>query len=571
MKILGVGPSGVHDPAAGLVIDGKVVAAAEEERFTREKHAIGKLPVNAIKYCLEYAGIGPDDIDIVAFGWSPEAYRRGVLRYFRRKMFHSTTRAIKTVLKMNDGVRGKEKIVRDICLQTGIGYSPEKIRFVEHHLAHASSAFHLSGLREAAILSIDGSGEFTATLLARGAEGRIEKIKEIPVPDSMGLFYSTFTEYLGFRQNNGEYKLMGMAPYGDASKVDFSHIVRWDDKKKEYWCNDDHVWVKRRLRHDPDRMYSKLSVKDFGPPRKGDGLAEPYIHVAAGVQRALEDIAVKLVDTYLKEELLKHGNLCIAGGCGLNVAMNRILMQLPYVKNIWVQPASHDAGNALGAATYVAAELGEKLQPMEHAYLGPEYGKGEMESAIKNSGHSYTKEKDIAETTAELLRQGHIVGWFQGRMEWGPRALGNRSILGNPTIKGTADRINAIIKFREKWRPFCPSILEEYAPEILGSEHPAPFMTIAFKADPEWAKRMPEVVHIDGTCRPQVVSKKTNPRFYDVIHKFHQKTGVPVVINTSLNRRGEPMVCSPEDALIMFEESGMEYLAMGDFLVKKNP
>ncbi|NQT33164.1 MAG: carbamoyltransferase [Candidatus Omnitrophica bacterium] len=570
MKILGVGPSMEHDPAAALVIDGKVVAAAEEERFIREKHAFGKPPIKAIEYCLDEAGIAPEDIDAVAFGWSPSVFNEFKMQYFRRKFFYSPDRAIKILKKSNQICRMKTGIVKDICDKTGIDYARTDIHFVEHHLAHASSAYHLSGFKDSAILSVDGGGEFTSTLMAESDNGNIRKIKEICVPDSIGLFYSTLTEYLGFKSNNGEYKVMGMAPYGDPSRIDMDHLLSWNDKKKTFKCNDNYVWVKRSQRYDKEKMYSKACVRDFGPPREGEGLQEPYIHVAAKVQKKLEEITVKLVDAYLEKSMREHGNLCFAGGCALNVALNRILLEKPYIKNLWVQPASHDAGTSLGAAIYVASEAGEKIRPMKHAYLGPEFTNDQIAEDLKEFGFPFKFENDIADRTAELLHQGKIVGWFQGRMEWGPRSLGSRSILGNPAVKGTADKINAMIKFREKWRPFCPSILKEHASSILDSDHPAPFMTIAFKVNPEWGKRIPEVVHVDGTCRPQVVDPETNPKFHNVIEKFYQKTGVPVVINTSLNRRGEPVVCTPGDALIMFRESGLEYMAMGDFLVCKN-
>ncbi|MFC1514301.1 carbamoyltransferase [Candidatus Omnitrophota bacterium] len=570
MKILGIGPSMVHDPAAALMIDGRIVAAVEEERLTREKHASGKLPIKAIEYCLETAGLKPSDLDIIAFPWDPRVYHRYKFGYFRRKFFSSPNRAIKSVSSAGRRCRAQRQIVEEIFRHFSIDASKTKAVYVEHHLAHAASAFLSSGFKEAAILSIDGSGEFPATFLGRGRGKTIETIKEICVPDSLGLFYSTFTEYLGFRSNNGEYKLMGMAPYGNPSLTDLSRIVRWDEKKKTYRCNDDYVWVKRSRRHIRDTMYSRACVSDFGPPRSGDGLAEPYTHIAAAVQKRFEDIVLRLVDHYLKPELIKHGTLCFAGGCALNVSLNRILRQQPYVKNLWVQPASHDAGASLGAAAYAAAARGEDIEPMRHAYLGPEFSDARIEVALKSSKFKYRRENNISRKVAGLLAQGEVVGWFQGRMEWGPRALGNRSILGNPGISGIADKINALIKFREKWRPFCPSILEEFAHDILQSDHHATFMTIAFEVNPAWREKIGEVVHVNGTCRPQVVEKNTNPRFYELIESFYRATGIPAVINTSLNRRGEPIVCSPEDSLAMLEGSGLTFMAIGDFLVSKD-
>jgi len=569
MNILGVGPSMFHDPAAALIIDGKVVAAAEEERFIREKHATNKLPLEAINYCLNFARIKASDIDYIAFPWSEKAYDRFKYQYFRRKFFNSPDRAIKAILKSDKIRQDKRNIVKQICDKLGISFCQDKVVFVPHHLAHSASAYYFSGMKDAAVMSMDGSGEFTATFLARAANEKIIPIKEICVPDSLGLFYSTLTEYLGFRSNNGEYKVMGMAPYGDASKANLDDVVFWDDRRGVYKCNDKHVWVKRSLRDDPNKMYSKAMMKKLGRPRQGDNLDEPYIHIAAATQKKLEEITIKLVETYLKDELLKHGNLCFAGGCALNVVLNRALLTLPYIKNLWVQPASNDSGASLGAAAVVANQLGRKIEPMKHAYLGPRFSNEEIETQLSKSGFLYSRENDICAKAADLLAKGEVVGWFQGRMEWGPRALGNRSILGNPIIRGTADKINSIIKFRETWRPFCPSILKEKASEILDSDHPAPFMTIAFKVNDKWKDKIPEVVHVDNTARPQIVDKEVNPKFYNVIENFYHKTGVPVVINTSLNRRGEPLICSPADALEMFKESGLDFLAIGDYLVEK--
>jgi len=417
-------------------------------------------------------------------------------------------------------------------------------------------------------MSIDGAGEFTSTLFAKGEGGRIIKIKEIIRPDSLGRFYSTVTAYLGFRVHDGEYKVMGMAPYGDPGKIDLSHIVRYSPET--FWTNDDYVWVTRSRRYDKNKVFSKKMVKEWGPPRQGDGLAEPYIHIAAAAQKTLEDVTIALMEYYLGDILKTNGGrLCFAGGVALNVKLNKRILEHPLVKRLFVQPAANDSGTALGAATYVARQLGENIEPMRHVYLGPEYTDQQIQQVLHRYRIPYEYHRDIVEPVAELLAKGEIVAWFQGAMEYGPRALGNRSILANPAVKGISDEINARIKFREKWRPFCPSILKEYAEQILGTDHPSPYMTFSFTVTEEWRRKIPEVVHVDGSVRPQVVERQTNPRYYDLIERFRQKTTLPVIINTSLNRRGEPMVCSPEDALRMFYGSGLTYLAMGNCLVKK--
>ncbi len=529
MKILGIAAPFGHDHSAAILVDGKVVAAVEEERFTRKKHADGQLPINAIKFCLKAAQLSPEEIDYVAHPWSFQALRQRRLEYFRRTIFTKPSRAFKKCFRSRRELLGQEKFVKQTLKACGFDVPKVKIKWVEHHLAHVASSFYFSGLKEAAVMSIDAGGEVVSTLLGYANEKGLFKIKEIISPDSLGEFYATMTDYLGFQKGDGEYKVMGMAPYGDGAKADLSHIIFWDDSKKTYHCNENYVWVNRSLRFKTDKVYSQKMVKEFGPERQGDGLSEPYIHIAASTQKALEEMTLRLVDSYLKDILEKHGNLCFSGGCALNVALNRILLEKPYIKNLWVQPAASDCGTSLGAAAFIAAQFGEVIEPMQHAYLGPEFSNKEIEEVLKKSGFNFSLEKDICSLVAFLLQSDNIVGWFQGRMEWGPRALGNRSILGNPT------------------------------------DHPAPFMNIAFKANPKWKNRIPEVIHVDGTCRPQTVDKNINPKFYKVIENFYHLSGVPVVINTSLNRRGEPMISSPHDALLMFQESGLKYLAMGDF------
>jgi carbamoyltransferase len=568
MKILGFGgPGFLHDPAAAIVIDGKVVAAAEEERFIRQKHAVGKPCLKSIEFCLKQAGISPGQIDAVAFPWSFEAFNKKKWQYAFKTILSEPSRAYKTISRAEKQCAATKKSVLDMLKHFGITLPPEKVFFIEHHLAHAASAYLLSGYEGSGVMSIDGSGEFASTLFAEGLLGKIRKIKEIDLPDSLGRFYSTMTAYLGFDPNDGEYKLMGMAPYGDPSKVDLSDIITTDGDT--FKTNPEYVWPIRSRRFNKDAMIPKKLVERFGPPRKGDELEEPYIHIAAATQKIFEDVILKLMDTHLGELLRETGNLTFAGGCALNVSLNRKLVENPLVKNIFVQPASHDAGTPLGAAVYVAAMMGDKIAPMKSVYLGPEYTDSEIALALDRHDIQYKSCVDIEKDVAELLAEGMVIGWFQGRMEFGPRALGNRSILGNPTIRGTSDRINEMVKFRETWRPFCPSILREHAREIIGRDMDAPFMTLSFKVAKEWKSRIPEVVHVDGTMRPQTVSQSDNPRFYKLIKLFFGYTGVPVLINTSLNRRGEPMVCSPEDAVNMYLGSGLDHLAIGNYLVTR--
>jgi carbamoyltransferase len=568
MIVLGIGTPFPHDPSAVILIDGKIVAAADEERFIRDKHAHDKLAINAVKFCLDKAGVRPEDINIVAYPWSFKAYTYALPKYVGRCLQSQPSHAYKAATKSFAANKNATKKLDQTLVGTGINPNTVKKYFVEHHIAHASSAYHLSGMENCAIMTIDGAGEFTSTLFAKGERRRIRKVKEFIRPDSLGRFYSTVTAYLGFRVHDGEYKVMGMAPYGDPEKIELSHIIRCSNKT--FHANDDYVWVTRSRRYDKNKVYSKNMVKEWGPPREGDALAEPYIHIAAATQKKLEDVTIALMENYLGDILKSNGGrLCFAGGVALNVKLNKRLLEHPLIKELFVQPAANDSGTALGAATYVANQLGEKIEPMPHAYLGPEYTNDQIKKTLDKYRIPYEYHKDIIKPVSELLAKGEIVAWFQGAMEYGPRALGNRSILANPQVKGISDEINTRIKFREKWRPFCPSILEEYAEDILGTDHPSPYMTFSFTVNEKWRDKINEVVHVDGSTRPQIVNGDKNPKFHSLLKNFYKKTGLPVLINTSLNRRGEPMVCSPQDAINMFYGSGLEYMVMGDFLINK--
>jgi len=567
VKILGIGCSSFHDPSAALLVDGEVVAAAEEERFSREKHAFGQHPVHAATFCLEQAGLRPEDIDLVAYPWSGQILKEKRWEYAKRAFPKAPSKALRSFTKLEKLQRKRVGALHETLIKIGIDPTIETA-FVEHHLAHASSAFHLSGFESAAILTADGEGEVTSTLMAEGlADGTITKLKEILKPDSLGLFYSTMTEYLGFRSMNGEYKVMGMAPYGDPSKIDLREMLR--NTKDGFRCDDRRVWVSKKHRYQ-GMHYARAMVEELGPPRTGDALREPYIHVAAAAQKMLEDTTLHLIERFLTEPLERNGGrLAYAGGVALNVRLNRKIIEHPLVNELYVQPASSDAGIALGAATYAAVARGQTLRPMVSAALGPSYSNDQVREVLDRFRIPYEPLEDAPSKAAELLAQGEVVAWFQGRMEFGPRALGQRSILGNPGVEGVSDEINQRIKFREKWRPFCPSVLKEYAAEIFDNTHDSPFMTFTFGVRPEWKAKVPEVVHVDGTARPQLVTPERAPRFDALLRAFHARTGLPVVINTSLNRRGEPMVCSPEDALAMFYGSGLEFLVIEDFLVTK--
>jgi carbamoyltransferase len=549
-------------------VDGKVVAAVEQERLSRHKHAPRELPVEAARFCLEAGGLRPEDVDVIAYPWSFEALQAARWPVARRLF---TRRPLKALRWLRSARRKQRKRVGKLpptLKALGIDADRVTIDYVPHHLAHASSAVQASGFDDCVVASIDGTGERTTCLFGVAQGGKIDVVHQIHMPDSLGLFYASITDYLGFEIADGEYKVMGMASYGDASKADLSDLLVWKDG--DIRVDLGYVWSPKRLRWSSDHTFGRKLVERFGPPRVGDEIDEPYVHIAAAAQRVLEQASVHLIEHHLGDALKRSRRLCLSGGVALNVVLNRVLMEHPLVDEIYVPPSPGDAGTSLGAATYAAFARGEAVEPLPHAYLGPAYDGDAIARELEALKIPYERVADPAVLGAELLARGEVVAWFQGRMEWGPRALGNRSILGNPGHAGTADDINARIKYRERWRPFCPSVLEEHAADFLGSKHPSPFMTLSYRMPDEWKTRTPEVVHIDGTSRPQVVSARTNPRYHRLISEFHQRTGLPVVINTSLNRRGEPMVESPKDALNMFFGSGLEHLVMEDVYVRKN-
>ncbi len=573
MIILGLSGALNHDPSAALLVDGEVVAAAEEERFIRDKHAKNRMPLEAARYCLAEAGINGRDVDVVAFPYAPISLASPARWHFARRYWYAPDRSLDALFNGNRRYRRNRTRVLEAGAELGIDWQRTEFVPVEHHLAHASSAYHLSGFTEkTAILGVDGKGEYATTFFGYGENGVIHKIKEFYDPDSLSGVYGAITEFLGFEMLDGEYKVMGMAPYGDPSRFDLSRLILRRGRGFEVDTTLVNTVGMRRYKEDGVGYYFSDKLIDWlGPRRKGDVADEPYIHYAASMQQLFEDWCLELLETYLGDVLRETGRLAFAGGGALNVKLNQRIVALDHVDELFVQPAAGDSGTSLGAATFVAAERGEQPGRMNHAYLGPAYDEAACLAALEGSREplAYRKLDDVPAETAAILADGNPVAWFQGRMEFGPRALGGRSILGCPSAPGIADRINEQIKFRERWRPFCPSVLDTVAADIIQTDHPAPFMTITFDVNEAWKPRIPEVVHEDGTARVQIVSRDQNARYYDLIAGLEKLTGNAVVLNTSLNRRGEPMVCSPEDALNMFFGSDLEYLVMEDYLVTK--
>ena len=574
MIVLGVSGALGHDPAAALLADGEIVAAVEEERFVRDKHAKGRLPVEAARYCLEAAGIGPAAVDVVACAYAPVSIFGAARWHYARRHWHAPDRALDAIFNGNRRFRRHRRQVLRLGETLGIDWAKTRLAPVQHHLAHASSAYHLCGFDgKVAVLSVDGKGEYATTFFGVGEQGRIERIAELYDPDSLAGVYGAVTEYLGFEMLDGEYKVMGMAPYGDAKRFDFAPLFGPKSARGEVRVDTrqvNTVGLRRYKEGGRGFYFGPRFVERLGPPRRGDDIDEPYVHYAAAMQTAYENACLALVDRHLGAILAECGQLAFAGGGALNVRLNQRILARPDVARLFVQPAAGDAGTALGAATFAASAAGEMIPPLRDVFLGPSYSNADCERAVrKRRGLKLRALDDVPAETAALLAEGHPVAWFQGRMEFGPRALGGRSILGCPSTPGMADRINAAIKYRERWRPFCPSLADTVAADVLGSDHPAPYMTIAFDVAEHWRSRIPEVVHVDGSARPQVVTPETSPRYYALLQRLGELTGAPVVLNTSLNRRGEAMACTPDDALDIFEGADLPFLVMEDVLVTK--
>ena len=573
LTVLGLSGALGHDPSAALYIDGSLVAAAEEERFTRDKHAKNAMPVESTRFCLEQAGITPAEVAVVAVPLAPIGLGSAARWHYARRYWYAPDRALDALCNGNRRYRRYVGRVRAMLRELGFDWNKLQFEPVEHHLAHASSCYHLSGFSgKTAIMGIDGKGEYATTFFGYGENGVIHKIREFYDPDCLGGLYGAITEYLGFEMLDGEYKVMGMAPYGDAGKYDLSPLVEYGNGDFRVNTRLANVIGLRRYKEDGKGFYfSPQLVKWLGPRRRGDAADDPYIHYAAAMQQLFEDVSLHLMDYYLGDIIRETGRLVFSGGGALNVKLNQKIIAREEVRELFVQPASGDSGTAVGAASYASVRRGVPVEKMRHVYLGPAFSNEQVIAACEaHPGRpEFTRLEAVPEQIAGILAAGNPVAWFQGRMEFGPRALGARSLLGCPSVAGVADRINEQIKFRERWRPFCPSMLERVRKEMFNVDHPAPFMTFTFEVNESWKERVPEVVHEDGTARAQALERDCNPRYYALMEELEKLTGNGVVLNTSLNRRGEPVVCTPTDALNMFFGSDLKYLVMEDILCTK--
>ncbi len=563
------------DPAACLVVDGEVVAYIEEERLIRYKHARGVFPVRSIDFCMKKAGLTLKDIDCFAYGWNVPAYTDGTVNAFFEKVNEQyppdeATRAWQRfVVSWFSEDRARERLRKALVKFYGETDIPE-LRPYPHHASHAVSAFFLSPFDEALVFTVDGSGDHQCATLWCGSRDRLRLLYEVPIPHSLGWFYAAITEFLGFEAYDGEYKVMGLAAYGRENPVLRAALERVVREGRNGW---DYEVDPRYIHHGPhtysDRFTDHL-VELLGiAPRQGmTPLESVHEDLAFEAQRMLEERVVRLLGHFRAETGLR--NLCIAGGVGLNVKMNSRIYRSGIFDDVFIFPVPSDSGTSIGAALGVYHEAtGKRPEPLRHVFWGTSYSDEEIELQVRSCGLAYRACDDIAEAAADLLASGKVVAWFQGAMEGGPRALGGRSILADPRSDESRDRVNAAIKFREYWRPFCPSLTTESAGRFMKMSKPAPYMILAFEATEEASNRVPAVVHVDGTMRVQTVDQATNPRYYRLLKAFERRTGVPVLLNTSFNIKGEAIVSSPRDALRTFWSTGIDALAIGSCLIMK--
>jgi len=594
MYILGISAF-YHDSAACLIKDGEIIAAAQEERFTRKKH-YSDFPHHAIQFCLKYACINAKEIDNIAFYEKPfMKFERLLETYlaFAPKGFKSFSTAMPIWIK--DKLFQKSLLIKELNTTLGnqINWG-ERLLFSEHHLSHAASAFYPSPFENAAVLTLDGVGEWTTTSVAIGNGNNLKVIKEIHFPHSLGLLYSAFTYYIGFKVNSGEYKVMGLAPYG---KPRYADLIR----KKLITVEDDgsfHLNMKYFDYATSLTMTNKKFEALFGgPPRTSEtDLTQREMDLAASVQKVTEDIVVQIAKGIAKETGEK--NLCLAGGVALNCVANGILLREKIFENIWIQPAAGDAGGALGAALSVwylhhksERIMSSQCDSMKGALLGPEFSDAEIESHLKGCGAIFKKltDNELIDQVATALADKKAIGWMQGRMEFGPRALGGRSIIADPRSPIMQKQLNLKIKYRESFRPFAPSVLRDDVSEWFEHDTDSPYMLLV--ANVQKNKRLkitdkdkrlfgidklniprssiPAITHVDYSARIQTVHENTNSQYHAVISKFKEKTGCPMVVNTSFNVRGEPIVCSPTDAFNCFMGTELDVLAIGNFFLFK--
>jgi|TARA_B110000037_G_scaffold223184_1_gene303455 carbamoyltransferase len=583
-----------HDSAASIIKNGEILASAQEERFTRKKHD-PSFPKNSINFCLDFCKINLSDVDAVVFYEKPFVKFERLLETYIAFFPWGLKSFIASFPVWIKEKLFQKKLIFEALKSIDKKFDIKKLKFSEHHLSHSASAFFSSPFKEASILTLDGVGEWTTSSVASGDENKIEIQKEMHFPHSLGLLYSAFTYYLGFRVNSGEYKVMGLAPYGEPIYTKRIKDSILDLKEDGSFILDQSYFNYATGLEMTSKKFENLFEKKTRIP--SDKLEQFHMDVAASIQKITEEIVIKICQNIHNEQ--KQDNLCLSGGVALNCVANGQILKNTSFKKIWVQPASGDAGNALGAAlAYWHIGLGEKREikeedSMKGSYLGTEYSNDQIEEELKKCNAVFRKyeKSEIINLTAKDLSDSKSIGWFQGRMEFGPRALGNRSILADPRDKNTQEKLNLKIKFRESFRPFAPAILEEYLSDYYEDNVSSPYMLLVnylkksrrYNVDKNELKNkfgieklkierseIPSVTHLDYSARVQTVNEKNNKLFYDLLKEFNRLTNCPVLINTSFNIRGEPIVESIKDAFNCFMGTNLDILVCGNYYLEKN-
>lgn len=560
MNIIGISAGGYHESAVCLVQDGQLLFACAEERLSRIKQDSG-FPKLALQAALDFAHLRAGDIDHVAFSFPHpwQSHRHDLKLFARGARALSLNNLEKWAVGLAVGVRHGGGILDYRRL---FGQPKGGFHLIEHHLAHALSSYCLSGFDEAAVLVVDGRGAEEATTLWQARGDQVARLETFDYPNSLGLFYAAITEQLGFQPFSDEWKVMGLAAYGKPT-VDLAKIIRADH---------DNYWVDGALLLNCQGTARARFESIVGPRRaEGEELSQRHRDLARSAQDACEQTMLAL----LRRVSQKTGarRLCLAGGVALNCKANGELLRAGLIDEIYVQPAAGDDGACIGAALAVYQRLGQALprHAVGHSYLGSQFADADIEATLRTYKIPYRKVAQPARHAAQLLAQNHLLGWFQGRMEFGPRSLGNRSILAHPGFKENTDRVNQAVKFREEWRPFAPSVLAGKAPAYFQMAQASPYMILSFWAEPKRAQEIAAVVHVDGSSRLHTVERKVSPLYHELIAEFDARTGLPLVLNTSFNLKGEAIVASPKDAIQTFYTSGLDDLVIGSFAVSKNP
>lgn len=571
-----------HDASATLLIDNKVVFAVEEERLNRKKH-YGGMPVESIKACLNYAGLQLADIDHVTFFWKPSiSYAK--IPVFLFKFWNRVPALLKEQrtfsIEENLGMLNYLGAMKHLPETLQSVFPAEKLKFkfhfLEHHLCHAGSTYFSSPFQDAAIMTIDGAGEWTTSLRAHGNGNKIKKIGSVDTPHSLGAYYQAISRHLGFKLIEGPGKLMGLSSYGDPNSPEYRKMQKLIKLTPEGGFELDMNFFS--YHYTRKSGVSEKFQQEFGKSKRTPGQStnerlewtEQELNVAAAAQHVVEDVFVHMASHLQKTT--KSENLCIAGGVGLNSVANGVIVSKGIFKNIFIQPATGDSGTSLGGALYLNHCILDRPREyvMETAFLGPGYSDEKYEEVLRKYNLPFVKmQKGYAAFAAKKLAQGKIIGWFQGRMEFGPRALGNRSILANPTVSEMKNTLNSRVKFREGFRPFAAIVLEEDCGTYFDNAYPNPYMLMVYNVRSEYLGKLPAITHVDNSVRIQTVNKAENPQMRDLLEAFKRETGYSVLINTSFNIKGEPIVCTPEDAVRSFSVADIDYLVMGDYVVAK--